>query len=80
MRQLGRLERMPDERGVKIACHQRSEGRHLQGRPRKFWPDDVEEDLPEIGVRGWRRRAQYRNYWRQVVQEAKSLTVVPLGI
>jgi hypothetical protein len=34
--------------------------------------DDVEEDLREMGIEGWRRKAQDRDEWRQIAQEPKA--------
>ena len=73
LRWLGHIERMPEERGVKKVYRQKPEGRRLPGRPRKRWLDCVEEDLKELGVRGWRRKALDREEWRSVVREAKVL-------
>lgn len=73
LRWLGHIERMPEERGVKKVYRQKPEGRRLPGRPRKRWLDCVEEDLKELGVRGWRRKGLDREEWRSVVQEAKVL-------
>jgi hypothetical protein len=36
------------------------EGRRGAGRPRKRYLDDVEDDLEQLGVRGWRRKARER--------------------
>ena len=38
-------------------------GRRCTGRPRKTWLSDVEEDIRDLGIRTWRRRAQDRNEW-----------------
>ena len=34
--------------------------------------DDVQEDLREMGMEGWRRKAQIRDQWRRIEQEAKA--------
>jgi hypothetical protein len=33
---------------------------------------DVQEDLREMGIEKWRRKAQDRDQWRQIAQEAKA--------
>lgn len=73
LRWLGHLERMPAERTVKKVYSQKPEGRRLPGCPRKRWLDDVEDDIREMGVRGWRRRARDRNEWKRIVEAAKAL-------
>jgi hypothetical protein len=30
------------------------------------------EDLREMGIEGWRRKAQYRDQWRRIAQEAEA--------
>jgi hypothetical protein len=32
---------------------------------------DVQEDLREMKIEGWRRKAQGRDQWRRIAQEAK---------
>ncbi|PSN41730.1 hypothetical protein C0J52_07773 [Blattella germanica] len=39
-------------------------------RPRKKWIEDVIEDLGEMGVRMWRRKAQDRETWARIVKQA----------
>jgi len=40
---------------------------------RKMWLDDVENDLKQIGVRGWRKMARDRNAWKLILKEARVL-------
>jgi sorting nexin-29 len=73
LRWLGHIERMPENRSARKVYRQRPEGRRLPGRPRLRWLDDVEDDLKELGVRGWRRRAVDRVEWKKLLKEAKAL-------
>jgi hypothetical protein len=73
LRWLGHVERMPENRAVRQVFRNHPQGRRLPGRPRKRWLEDVEEDLLELKVRGWRRCALDRAEWRKVVDQARAL-------
>ena len=46
--------------------------RRESDRPKVRWLDDFQEDLQEMGIEGWRRKAQDRDQWRRIAQEAKA--------
>ncbi|XP_039299202.1 uncharacterized protein LOC120355027 [Nilaparvata lugens] len=70
---LGHLERMSDSRSAKKVHRMNPGGRRLKGRPRMRWIDDIENDLKEMGIRGWRRKVQDRDEWRGILRKAKTL-------
>jgi hypothetical protein len=68
----GHLERMEDSRMPKRVMREKTYTRRRRGRPKVRWLDDVQEDLREMGIEGWRRKAQDRDQWRRIAQEAKA--------
>jgi hypothetical protein len=73
LRWLGHMERMSDDKSTKKHYSNKPEDLRLVGWPRKLWLDEVEQDLKQMGVRGWRRRAQNRDEWQSILKEAKVL-------
>jgi hypothetical protein len=61
---LGHLERMEEDRmpppPKKKTFTQELEGTKRRGRPRKGWREEVERDLPVLGVRRWRELVKDR--------------------
>jgi hypothetical protein len=61
---IGRVERMEDSRMPKRRRREKIYTRRKRGRPNVRWLDDVQEDVREMGIEEWRRRAQERDKWR----------------
>jgi hypothetical protein len=51
---------MEDSRMPKRVMRERIYTRRKRGRPKVKWLHDVQEDLREMGIEGWRRKAQDR--------------------
>jgi hypothetical protein len=69
---LGHLERMDEDGMTKKIFTQELEGTGRRGRPRKRWKEEVERDLPVLGVRRWRELVTDRKKWRDIVRQAKA--------
>jgi hypothetical protein len=68
----GHVERMVDSRIPKGVMREKIYTRRRTGRPKVRWLDDVQEELREMGIEGWRRKARNRDHWRRTAQEAKA--------
>jgi AAA+ ATPase superfamily predicted ATPase len=73
LRWIGHVERMEDSRSVKKIFKGKPESRRGTSRPRKRYLDNVEDDLKQLGIRGWRRKAREREEWAKILKEAKAL-------
>jgi transcription termination factor 2 len=69
---IGHVERMEDSRMPKRVMTEKIYTSRKRGRPKVRWLDDVQEDLREMGIEGLRRKAQDRDQWRRIAQEAKA--------
>jgi hypothetical protein len=67
---IGHVERMEDSRMTKRVMREKIYTKRRRGRPKVRWLDDVQEDLREMGIEGWRRKAQDTDQWRRIAQEA----------
>jgi len=57
---------------VKTIFESELEGSRGRERPRLRWLVDVEKDLREMRLKGWRQITVYREEWASVIKEAKS--------
>jgi hypothetical protein len=71
---IGHVERIQDSRMPKRVTKENIYTRRKRGRSKVRWLDDIQEDLREMGIEGWRRKAQDRDQWRRTAQEAKPHT------
>jgi hypothetical protein len=69
---VGHVERMEDSRMSKRVMREKIYTRRKRDRPKVRWLDDVQKNLREMGIEGWRRKAQDRDQWRRIAQEGKA--------
>ncbi|XP_043064518.1 uncharacterized protein LOC122320474 [Drosophila ficusphila] len=70
LRWLGHIARMEEDTPARKVFDAVIVGKRRRGRPRMRWQDQVMEALSTSGAANWRRRAQDRDAWRQIVQQA----------
>jgi hypothetical protein len=72
---------MEDSRIPKRVMREKIYTRRKRGRPKVRWLADVQEDLREMGIEGWRRKAQDRDQWRRIAQRGQGSrrAVAPSG-
>jgi hypothetical protein len=69
----GHIIRMEEGRIPKKVLNGKYHNTRPVGKPRIRWEDAVQKDALQIlGTRGWRRRAENRENWRQLFREAKA--------
>lgn len=73
LRWVGHVERSEEESLLQKIYKGKPGGRRCVGRPRKKWIENIEEDLKELGIRGWRRKTQDRREWASIVRQAQAL-------
>jgi hypothetical protein len=69
---VGHVERIKDSRMPKRVMREKIYTRRKMGRSKVRWLDDVQEDLREMGIEVWRRKAQDRDQWRRISLVAKA--------
>jgi hypothetical protein len=67
---LGHLIRMEDNRIPKIVLDAKLNVKRKVGRPKLEFLDDVQKNLKITGIGEWRRKAQDRLEWMNVIREA----------
>jgi hypothetical protein len=63
---------MEDSRMPKSVMREKIYTRRKRGRPKVRWLDYVQEGLREMGIEGWKRKAQDRDQWRRIAKEDKA--------
>ena len=73
----GHIARMEEGRSAFTILTVKPTGKRPLGRPRRRWEDNIRMDLEEIDINAgnWVDLAQYRNYWRALVNAAFNLRV-----
>jgi hypothetical protein len=56
---------MESSRVPQTILDDRPEGKRSTGRSRLRWQDDVANDLRNMGVRQWRKKAEDRREWEE---------------
>ena len=72
LRWLGHVVRMDEEAPARKAFDAVVGGQRRRGRPRLRWKDQTTEALSALGISNWRRRAQSRGAWRQILDQAQT--------
>ncbi|KAJ9597611.1 hypothetical protein L9F63_011517, partial [Diploptera punctata] len=70
---VGHALRMGQERGARKISERKLEGRRKVGTQNPRWLDKVEEDLRQLKVKRWRKKARNREKWVDVMKDAKVL-------
>jgi siderophore synthetase component len=69
---IGHVERTEDSGMPKRVMRGKIYFRRKRSRHKVGWLDDVQADLREMRIEGWRRKTQDRDQWRRIAQEAKA--------
>ena len=63
---MGHIERMSEERMLKMILNAKIDSERRRGRARKRWIDDLKNDLRNLSIRNWKGKARNRNEWKAV--------------
>jgi hypothetical protein len=72
LRWAGHIIRRENEEIIKTLMTVKPEGKRKKGMPRMRWTDGVEEELRSLGVVNWKAKAQERDGWRKILEQAKT--------
>jgi hypothetical protein len=64
---------MTEDNNVKKIKRWQHMSKRPRGRPKLRWEDDVLEDINSMNLHNWRNVAQDREWWKKVVEQAKTL-------
>jgi len=70
---LGHVERMAKDNIVQKIKRWKPMAKGPIGRPKTRWEDDVLEDIKCINIRNWKKVAQNRDGWKEVVEKVRTL-------
>ncbi|KAL4132173.1 hypothetical protein QTP88_009380 [Uroleucon formosanum] len=70
---LGHMWRRSEDDINRVILEWKPTGKRPRRRPRKRWLDGVEKDLHRMGVQDWKKLAQDRDKWRDLVMAVKTL-------
>jgi hypothetical protein len=65
---LGHVQRMVENRILKIVLYMNLERTRLRGRPINRWQDDVREDGRVVGGEGWQEKIHNREEWKKLLR------------
>ena len=72
LRWAGHVQRLHEERLVKLVWEETPAGKRPLGHPRMRWRDNIQNDLVKINVPFDKDLMEDQDYWKKVVQLAKT--------